>query len=121
MVLQINGNTYGYDPITGGMQLISGQNNAPSSINGLPPPNLSINIQQQIMQMFNQMFNSFQNIQPVQPQEDILVTCDKNDLENLMLLRKSNSINLFIQFLIVSRLKFLDFSLSSTSFFDLSL
>lgn len=83
MVLQINGNTYGYDPITGGMQLISGQNNAPSSINYLQPPNLSINNQQQIMQMFNQMFNSFQNIQPVQPQEDILVTCDKNDLEQL--------------------------------------
>ena len=52
MVLQITGNTYGYDPNTGGMQLMDEQNNVLSSINGSQPPNLSINNQQQIMEMF---------------------------------------------------------------------
>lgn len=78
LMLQMNGNTYSFNPTTGGIQLISGQNNLSASNSNLMQEN-----QQQIMQMFNQMFNSFQNTQPIQPQEDILVTCDKNDLEKL--------------------------------------
>jgi len=87
MVLQLNGNTYGYNPATGGIQIIPGQNAQPpmngQQQNNVPPPMAS---QQQIMQMFNQLFSSFQNemnLQPNQPQEDILVTCDKNDLDKL--------------------------------------
>ena len=83
MVLQINGNTYSFNPASGGMQILSGENNGPVSINSqqnnIPP----INNTQQMMQVFSQMFNSFQNMQPIQPQEDILVTCDKDDLEKL--------------------------------------